>query len=50
MLALLAFLLALFAGLGAHVGSVSSFDLLCFALASLALHFAWDVPVPGRRV
>lgn len=40
MLAVLAFLLALFAGLGAHVGSVSAFDLACFALASLALHFA----------
>lgn len=48
MLAAVAFVLALFAGLGAKLGPLSSFDLLCFAVAALALHFVWTVPVPRR--
>lgn len=48
MLAAVAFVLALFAGLGAHLGPVSSLDLLCFAVSVLALHFVWTVPLPRR--
>lgn len=47
MFAVAAAILAVLGGLDVSLGSLSPFDLLCFALAALALHFV--VPVPLRR-
>lgn len=50
MLALIAVILAVLAGLDVTVGALNPFDLLAFAVAALALHLAWPVALPGRRV
>jgi len=47
--ALIAVILAILAGLDVSLGSLGPFDLLAFAVAALALHFAYPVALPGRR-
>lgn len=48
-LAVVAVVLAVLAGLDVSLGSVSPFDLLAFAVAALALHFVVPVAGPWRR-
>jgi hypothetical protein len=46
---LIAIVLAILAGLDVTIGSVSPFDLACFALAALAAHLAYPVALNRRQ-
>lgn len=48
-LAILAVILFVLAGFDVVIGSLSPFDLACFAGAAFALHFVLPLAVPGRR-
>lgn len=47
-LAIVAVILAILAGLDVSIGSLSPFDLLAFAIAAVALHLAYPVAFPVR--
>lgn len=49
MLAILAVVLFVLAGLDVTFGSVSPFDLLAFGLACIAFHLAYPIPFNKRR-
>ena len=49
MLAIGAAILAILAGLGVSLGEITPIDLLCFAVALVALHLAFPLPIRGRR-
>lgn len=48
MLAIVAAILAILAGLDVSIGSLSPFDLLALAVAGVALHLAYPVTFPAR--
>lgn len=45
LIAIVAVVLAVLAGLDVSVGALSPFDLLAFAIGAVALHLAWPVAV-----
>lgn len=48
MLAIAAAVLAILAGLGVTLGEIGTIDLLCFAIALIALHLAFPLPIKRR--
>jgi hypothetical protein len=48
MFAIVAIVLAILAGLDVTIGSVSPFDLSCFALAAIAAHLVFPLAVRPR--
>ncbi|MBA2324287.1 MAG: hypothetical protein H0V92_09855 [Pseudonocardiales bacterium] len=49
MLAIAAAVIALLAALNVSLGEFGPLRLLCLAVALVALHLAFPLPVPGRR-